>query len=78
MIRTRLRKNRMYQVAVSVARTMLSCHLINLDEYVLIDIIFLKLYKPYIGYLLSDNARFVPYAEMCVDMQDGGRIVENR
>ena len=45
-----------YQMAISVAKSMLKNGIVNREEYNRIDTILLKKYRPYLGSLFSDNA----------------------
>ena len=45
-----------YQMAISVAKSMLKNGIVNREEYNRIDTILLKTYRPYLGSLFSDNA----------------------
>lgn len=44
-----------YQMAISVAKSMLKNGIVNREEYDRIDTILLKKYRPYLGSLFSDN-----------------------
>ena len=45
-----------YQMAMSVAKSMLKNGIVNREEYNRIDTILLKKYRQYLGSLFSDNA----------------------
>lgn len=45
-----------YQVALSMAKTLLEKGLLTQEEYAVIDTILLEKFKPSLGTLLSENA----------------------
>ena len=56
MRKEQYRADMLYQVSLSVAKTMREKGLITTDEYVEIDTMLLAKYQPYLGRLLSENA----------------------
>ena len=56
MRKEQYRADMLYQVSLSVAKTMREKGLITADEYVEIDTMLLAKYQPYLGRLLSENA----------------------
>lgn len=56
MRKEQYRADMLYQVSLSVAKTMRAKGLITADEYAKIDTMLLAKYQPYLGRLLSENA----------------------
>ena len=56
MRKEQYRADMLYQVSLSVAKSMREQGLITADEYVEIDTMLLAKYQPYLGRLLSENA----------------------
>ena len=56
MRKEQYRADMLYQVSLSVAKTMQAKGLITADEYAKIDTMLLAKYQPYLGRLLSENA----------------------
>ena len=56
MRKEQYRADMLYQVSLSVAKTMREKGLITTDEYVEIDTMLLEKYQPYLGRLISENA----------------------
>ena len=56
MRKEQYRADMLYQVSLSVAKTMRAKGLITADEYAEIDTMLLAKYQPYLGRLLSENA----------------------
>lgn len=50
------RADMLYQVSLTVAKTMRAKGLITADEYAEIDTVLLAKYQPYLGRLISENA----------------------
>lgn len=56
MRKEQYRADMLYQVSLSVAKTMREQGLITADEYDEMDAMLLEKYQPYLGRLLSENA----------------------
>ena len=56
MRKEQYRADMLYQVSLSVAKSMRAKGLITADEYAEIDTMLLAKYQPYLGRLLSENA----------------------
>ena len=56
MRKEQYRADMLYQVSLSVAKTMREKGLITADEYAEIDTVLLAKYQPYLGRLISENA----------------------
>ena len=56
MRKEQYRADMLYQVSLSVAKSMREQGLITADEYAKIDTMLLEKYQPYLGRLLSENA----------------------
>ena len=56
MRKEQYRADMLYQVSLSVAKTLQAKGLITADEYAKIDTMLLAKYQPYLGRLLSENA----------------------
>ena len=56
MRKEQYRADMLYQVSLSVAKTMQAKGLITADEYAKIDTMLLAKYQPYLGRLISENA----------------------
>ena len=56
MRKEQYRADMLYQVSLSVAKTMREQGLITADEYDEIDTVLLAKYQPYLGRLISENA----------------------
>lgn len=56
MRKEQYRADMLYQVSLSVAKSMRAKGLITADEYVEIDTMLLEKYQPYLGRLISENA----------------------
>ena len=58
-----LRNDMLYQMALSMAKTMLEKGLLSPGEYAEIDTILLQKYQPYLGSLFSENTCYVSSLE---------------
>lgn len=58
-----LRNDMLYQMALSMAKTMLEKGLLSPEEYAEIDTILLQKYQPYLGSLFSENTCYVSSLE---------------
>lgn len=58
MSKEELHNDMLYHAAISMAKSMLEKGLITEEEYAEIDTILLEKYRPYLGTLLSENARY--------------------
>jgi len=55
MDKEQFRAERLYQISLSIAKSMLEKGTISEEEYTQIDTILLKKYRPILGTLLSGN-----------------------
>ena len=58
MSKEELHNDMLYHASISMAKSMLERGLITEEEYAEIDTILLEKYRPYLGKLLSENARY--------------------
>ena len=58
-----LQNDMLYQMALSMAKTMLEKGLLSPEEYAEIDTILLQKYQPYLGSLFSENTCYVSSLE---------------
>lgn len=56
MSKEQYRSDMLYQVHLSVAKSMREKSIITADEYAEIDAMLIEKYQPYLGKLLSENA----------------------
>ena len=56
MSKEQYRSDMLYQVHLSIAKSMREKGLITADEYAEIDTMIIEKYQPYLGKLLSENA----------------------
>lgn len=56
MTKAQYRSEMLYQMALSVAKTMRNQGIISAEEYAKMDGMLIKKYQPFIGRLTSDNA----------------------